>query len=151
MNQHPPDQFILLNDQIKQNCFTEIERRYGTVEPLIVSIDKRRQKTTVKQRGYVFGCAYSMIQAYLLENTGQRFNVQHMLHPYHVDWFSDSSTREVSSVVDMGGGERKVQTRMSQWNPAVMNDYIPWLQYTYAPRGLYIPDPDKFWKFRGSA
>lgn len=140
--------YEIASETILHNCLSEIAKRSET-QKLRVRIDEKKHPKSDRQLGYVWACAYPTIKGFLDHNTGQSFNIDNEIHPYHTEVFADDKTQSLRRELDLGAGPKIISTRMSRWNAKPMGDYINWLLPFYAERGLFIPEPDPYWKSRG--
>ena len=136
---------ILLNDHILNCCLDEISTRYSKGQKIRVRVDEKPMAKGMRQLGYVWACIYPFLQGVYQRSTGERYDIDAVLHPYHVELFLKQTDSEISSLVDIGHGEHLIQIGMSSWKAGPMSSYIDWILRFYAVRGIYIPEADQYW------
>ena len=147
-----PTPYIIRNDNIRRNCYAEIERMSRINPSVRVRIDEIKVSKSSEQLGYVFGGIYPTIREYLFDKTGNRFDITSIIHPYHVEAFNSEQSESISKSVDIGLGEFTIKRNMSGWKVQVMRDYIDWILRTYADKyALYIESPEEWKAKRGLA
>ena len=146
-----PSTYIIRNDEIERNCLVEIQTRAAGTGELRVRIDEKPHPKSMRQLGYVWNCLYPYLQQMFESQTGQRFDIDKAIHPYHVELYNTHKASEISEVIDLplGYGPKIVTSAMSSWNAGPMASYIDWLLWFYANRGVSLPEADPFWKQRG--
>ena len=113
-------------------------------------IDEVEVTKSARQLGYVWGAAYPCIKKYIHDTTDNKFDIGSIIHPYNVEAHNKDNAISISKTIDLGLGDFTIRRSMSGWGVRSMNAYIDWLLMTYADRfGLYIPEPDKWWRERG--
>jgi len=145
-----PIPYQIISQTVLGNCFEEVDKLSANNPNIRVRIDERKVPVSDAQRGYVFGGVYPTIKRYIYETTENRFDVNSIIHPYHVEAHNKECSTAMSKVFDLGLGEVEIRRRMSQWTKEPMTVYIDWLLSTYSARfGLYIESPDDWKRKRG--
>lgn len=140
----------IIRDEFKQkNCITEITARSNLVDNIRVRIDENPHPKSERQLGYVWACIYPFLQGVYQRTTGNKYDIDTMLHPYHVELFLKEASDELNQQVDMGHGSVIVRVGMRNWKAGHMSSFIEWILRFYAVRGIYIPEANQYWNARG--